>query len=193
MARRRERWTGIMIAVALLLAFGLSGRRVWRIASGRPPPAAGTMAPGFIAPQLEGGDLSLGDMQGKVVLIDFWATWCPPCVASMPALSRMQEQFGKRGFSVVGINQEPGDEARVRAFIASRNLDFQMVVDPGPISLSYGVHSLPSSFLIDESGYIRAAFRGLVSERRLERAIEAVLDERDARISAPVHSAAAGS
>lgn len=172
----RDRWAGATLAVLLLLSVALAGQRLWRVASAPPPPATGAPAPEFSVTTLDGAQLGLADLKGQVVLLDFWATWCPPCVASLPALGRLHEQFADRGFSVLGVNQEPEAVARVRGFVTARDLRFPVVVDPGEISEMYGVHTLPTSFLVDQDGVIRGAWRGLVSESRLEAAIEALLE-----------------
>jgi thioredoxin-like negative regulator of GroEL len=116
-----------------------------------------------------------------VVVLDFWATWCPPCVASLPALDRLQKRYAGRGLAVVGVNQEPGSAPRVRAFVEGRELGFPMVLDPGHVARAYGVHSLPTTFVVDAGGVIRASFRGAVSEARLEAAVEAALAAGDER------------
>lgn len=175
--RARERTTGLILVLALLVAAGLAGHRIWRIASGSPPPRAGTEAPVFSAERLDGGTLELDHLRGKVVLLDFWATWCPPCVASMPGLDRVHRALADRGFTVVGVNQEPDEAPKVRAFVAREGLAFPVVMDPGDISERYGVYTLPTSYLVDKRGVIRQAYRGVVSERRLEQAVEALLAE----------------
>lgn len=176
-ARGRDRVTGAIIALALLAAAALSARRLYSVASGPTPPASGEVAPEFTAQTLDGAGFSSAALAGDVVLLDFWATWCPPCVASLPALDRIQDRFSDQGFTVLGVNQEPQSIARTRAFVASRELGFPMVVDPGYVAGSYGVHSLPTSFLVDRKGVIRATFRGAPDEDRLASLIEAVLEE----------------
>ncbi len=135
------------------------------------------MAPRFSVPGLEAGEHTLAALRGRVVLLDFWATWCPPCVASMPALDRLHAKLEPAGLTVLALNQEPGDEARVRAFAARRGLSLPIGVDPGEVAAAYGVHGLPTSFLIDRAGRIRGSYRGIVSEARLEEAISGLLDE----------------
>lgn len=175
-ARKRPEWVaGLSLALLLVAAAALASNRLWEVASSHPPPSSGSVAPVLIAPDLDGRMRSLAELEGQVVLVDFWATWCPPCVASLPGLSRLHERYADRGFTVLAVNQEPEAVARVRAFAQARELPFPVLIDPGSISQTYGVRSLPTSFLVDRQGVVRAAWRGLVSEAKLEAALEGLL------------------
>jgi cytochrome c biogenesis protein CcmG/thiol:disulfide interchange protein DsbE len=170
-----DRFTGAALVLLLAAAFGLVGRQLWTIATGALPAAPGVEAPAFRASVLGGEPTSLGEHRGKVVLLDFWATWCPPCVASMPALQRAHERYQGEGLVVLGVNQEPNDLASVRAFVARRGLEFPIVVDEGEVAPAYGVFSFPTSVLVGRDGVIRAVHRGPVGEAQLGREIEAAL------------------
>ena len=174
--RSRERWGRTILALALLMAAGLAARRWAFLADASPPPGVGSTAPGFREVGLNGDPVALEDFRGQVVLVDFWATWCPPCVAALPELDRLHRAYRDQGFTVLGVNQEPGDEARVRAFVTGRSLPFPVVVDSGGAARAYGVHSLPTSFLLDREGTVRAMFRGVVSEPRLHREVRALVE-----------------
>jgi thiol-disulfide isomerase/thioredoxin len=174
-AGRADRWSGIVLALLMLAALGLAARHIWTIATGPLPPGPGVAAPAFNGSTVDGEPFELGSLQGKVVLLDFWATWCPPCVATMPHLQKLQDELGAKGLVVIGVNQEPGEELKVKRFLTKRNLSFRSVMDPGSIHVGYGVFSFPTSFVIDRQGIIRASFRGPASEGQLRRAIEDVL------------------
>ena len=174
-AKHADRWSGLVLALLMLAALGLAARNIWSIATGPLPPAPGVAAPAFSGTNLSGEKVELAGLRGRVVLLDFWATWCPPCVASMPHLQRLQDEFGAKGLVVLGVNQEPGQEDRVRYFLKQSRVTFPSVVDPGKIHVEYGVYSFPSSFVIDRQGIIRATFRGPASEAQLRSAIEPVL------------------
>src|SRR5688500_13745945 len=113
-AKQSDWWSGLLLALLMLAALGLAARHIWAIATGPLPPGPGIAAPAFAGPDLGGNELALSSYRGKVVLLDFWATWCPPCVASMPHLQNLQDELGARGLVVLGVNQEPGQEEKVR-------------------------------------------------------------------------------
>ncbi|MCA9550509.1 MAG: redoxin domain-containing protein [Myxococcales bacterium] len=173
--RRADRISGVLIVLLMLAALGLSGQRIWAVASGPLPPGPGVSAPLFTSRTPAGQVVQLESLRGKVVLVDFWATWCPPCVAAMPGLDSVHKALGPRGFAVLGVNQEPGQEDDVAAFMRARNLSFETVVDPGEISQTWGVYTFPTSFLIDQQGVIRKVYRGPQPELRLTHDIEALL------------------
>lgn len=181
----KSEWaSGVIIVLLMLAAFALAGRRIYAVATGPLPPGPGVHAPHFNAPALaDGASVRLDALHGKVVLLDFWATWCPPCVASLPGLQKLHEEFGDQELVVLGVNQEPGAEDGVRTFLRRRGLSFPSVVDSGAVARSYGVYSFPTSFLIDRRGEIRRVYRGPASESRLRGDIEALLREDAPRAS----------
>lgn len=176
-APKSDVWSGGVLALLMLIAFGVVAGRMITIATGPLPPGPGVPAPAFQAKTIQGAPLALEAHRGKVLVVDFWATWCPPCVASMPGLERVSREYKERGVVVLGVNQEPGNEANVQRFLKRRNITFPSVVDPGEIHRSYGVYTFPTSFVIDRKGVIKKTFRGLVSERRLRAAIEDALEK----------------
>jgi thiol-disulfide isomerase/thioredoxin len=170
-----DRRSGYVLVLLMLAAFGVAFMQIYQIASGPPPPRPGAQAPIFTAHTPEGGSLGLHDKPGQVVLVDFWATWCPPCRAAMPTLQSLQEEYGPRGFTVLGVNVEPGYEATVQHFMKQNGLTFPTVVDEGNIARTWGVYSYPTSFLVGTDGTIKAMYRGPASPGRLRQDIEAAL------------------
>ncbi len=96
--------------------------------------------------------MSLEKLRGKVVLVNFWATWCEPCVAEMPALQKLQREFADQGFEVLGVNYQEGP-ARINAFITKHSIRFPVVRDDdGAAAKAWGAQVFPASFLIDRAG-----------------------------------------
>ncbi len=122
-------------------------------ASTRPTQRRGP-APLFQGATLDGGTLRLEDFRGRVVLLDFWATWCIPCRVEMPDLQALASTFEGKPFTVLGINQDRGDaRAKVRSFLDEHGVTFPQVLDPdNVISSLYCVASLPARVLLDAAG-----------------------------------------
>jgi peroxiredoxin len=122
-------------------------------------------APDFALETLDGKTLSLKDLRGKVVLLNFWATWCPPCEAEMPDLNALHRQYGAaQDFVVVGVNVEE-DTATVKPFVDKRQLAFPIVLDRNSrvTAQLFGVRPLPTTFIIDREGFIRDAWNGQIA------------------------------
>ncbi|MEW8586592.1 MAG: TlpA disulfide reductase family protein [Candidatus Thiodiazotropha sp.] len=98
--------------------------------------------------------VTLNEFKGKVVLLDFWASWCEPCRASFPWMNQMQTKYGSRGLQVIAINLDK-DHALAEAFLNSNRAEFTIAFDPeGKVASQYGLKGMPASFLIDEQGRI---------------------------------------
>jgi len=116
---------------------------------------AGTAAPGFRLKDLSGGDVDLGAYRGKVVVLNFWATWCPPCVEEMPSLERLHRTLGPEGLAVVAVSTDE-DEAELRRFVSSHGLTVPVLRDPGGriASGGYRTTGYPETFVLDRSGVV---------------------------------------
>jgi cytochrome c biogenesis protein CcmG/thiol:disulfide interchange protein DsbE len=117
-------------------------------------------APDFTVVDLDGKKLSLSDYQGKVVLLDFWATWCTPCREEIPHFVEMQKKFGPQGFQVIGISMD--DNAKpVREFYRQYNLNYPVALGDDKLAEHFGgVLGLPVNFVIDRQGHIYAKHLG---------------------------------
>jgi peroxiredoxin len=112
-------------------------------------------APDFTLPGLNGELISLSDFKGYVVLVNVWATWCPPCVYEMPSMEKLYQKFKSDHFKILAISIDlPGAKA-VAPFMKKHNLTFEALIDPaGTIQTAYGVYGIPQSFIIDKQGNI---------------------------------------
>lgn len=135
----------------------------------------GKKAVEFTLPDVSGGEVALQSFRGKVVLLNFWATWCGPCREELPELDRVQEKFRKRGFTVVAVTVD-NELENIRGFLKKYDLKLQALWDRRKkVVDAYAVEKMPSSYLIDRSGVIRFIHRGY-SPEELKR-IEAEIDE----------------
>jgi cytochrome c biogenesis protein CcmG/thiol:disulfide interchange protein DsbE len=132
-------------------------------------------APALALPDTSGKTESLEDYRGRVVLVNNWATWCPPCKAEMPTLQAYFEAHQSEGLTVIGI--EAGESAaQVRAFADSLGVTFPMWVDTGTASLAaFHNGSLPNSYVIDRTGTVRLAWIGEISRSMLEEHVTPLL------------------
>lgn len=121
---------------------------------------AGDTAPEFSAPGLSGGTVSLSSYRGKVVYLDFWASWCAPCAQALPALDRLRQEFKPGDFQVIAVNVDRKPSA-AKAFLRKRPVGYPSALDPeGSLPERFGVESMPTSFLIDRDGVVRHVQRG---------------------------------
>lgn len=127
---------------------------------------------------LEGDPVSLEQYRGQVVLVNFWATWCPPCRFEMPGFQRVYEDRRGEGFVVLGISTDRGGDEVVRAFLDERDITFPIAMATSEAVREFGgVQALPTSFLIDRNGRIRQEVRGMFVEPTLRMAVRRLLDE----------------
>jgi thiol-disulfide isomerase/thioredoxin len=137
------------------------------------PPAAfaaeaGDAAPSFSLPTAKGESFALDKLRGKVVYVDFWASWCGPCRRSFPWMNEMQAKYGARGFVVVGVNVDK-KRADADKFLALIPAAFTIAYDEaGATPSAYGVKGMPSSYLIDARGNVVFVERGFLDEHRAE-------------------------
>jgi len=138
------------------------------------------MAPSIQLPATDGATISLADLRGKVVLVDFWASWCAPCKASFPLLDALRRDLGGKGVEVVAINV---DERRrdTEAFLSDRQHDMPVLLDSkGVAAQAFGVQAMPTSFILDRAGRIRFTHTGYTAAtvQRYREEIAMLLAER---------------
>ena len=140
--------------------------------------ASAVTAPNFVLahPQLPG---SLQDLQGKVVYLDFWASWCKPCVNSFPFMNQLQQDYAAKGLVIVAVNVD-ANQADADQFLKQLPATFPVVFDPqGEIAGKYQLPGMPTSYLIDTQGNIRFAHKGFLQSKQADyrREIETLLAE----------------
>jgi thiol-disulfide isomerase/thioredoxin len=121
-------------------------------------------APDFALRTLNGQEIRLSDLRGRVVLLDFWATWCAPCREAIPHLISLQKNYREKGLEVIGMNVDKGDVETVRRFVTSMDIPYPIALTSEEVSRKYGVSALPTTILIDKEGKIRQKFLGFTSE-----------------------------
>jgi len=119
--------------------------------------------PDFTLKTLEGQEITLSKLKGKVVLLDFWATWCAPCRESIPHLVELYKTYGEKGLEVIGMNVDRGDTDTVRRFVKSMDIPYPIAVTPEEVSRDFGVTALPTTILIDKEGRLREKILGFNS------------------------------
>jgi cytochrome c biogenesis protein CcmG/thiol:disulfide interchange protein DsbE len=129
--------------------------------SGSRPPRIGSNAPDFTVQDAE-RTVKLSDFRGQVVVLNFWATWCPPCVEEMPSLVEMQRRMKVKGVTVVAVSMDV-DQSAYRQFLKDHNVNLLTVRDPGQKSNNlYGTFKFPETYVIDRNGVMRRKFIGAV-------------------------------
>lgn len=136
-------------------------------------------APASTATDIKHKKVSLGDYKGRVVLLEFFATWCAPCRMAAPEIKSVYEKYKDKGFIVLAVSIDEGSDAEpaVDAFVKEFSLPFPVILDDGELSKQYGVVGIPTSIIIDKQGKVGMKHIGVVPDmpRVLSRDIEALL------------------
>jgi len=143
-----------------------------------PPGPGAKTAPSFTLQDLKGNQISLSDFQGKVVVLDFWATWCPPCVKEIPHFIELYEQYKDRGFAMVGISLDRQGVSVVKSFAQKYRVNYPILMTDGQVDKAYGgITGIPTTFVIDSAGNIRQKYIGYREKAVFEADIKALLAE----------------
>jgi cytochrome c biogenesis protein CcmG/thiol:disulfide interchange protein DsbE len=184
----------LLILITVMLLIGVTWKldkatRVKTSVTGsgapRPDAGAGTMAPEVTFKDLEGKDVPLSSYRGKVVLVNFWATWCDPCYIEIPWLIEMQQKYGTKGFTVLGIAMDEEGKSAVVPFLAKERfnvngqklpMNYPIVLGNDDVATKFGgLLGYPTTFLISKDGKEIKKIQGLISYEEMTKAIESQL------------------
>lgn len=136
-------------------------------------------APNFELKDASGKTAQLKKYHGKVILVDFWATWCTGCKQEIPWFTEFQKTYRKKGFEVVGVSLDEDGWKVLRPFLNEHQIPYRMVLGDKATAKLYGIESMPDTFLIDRKGKVAAAYRaGLVDRENIESNIKQLVGER---------------
>ena len=175
---RALRNLGLILVGAAVLLFG-----AYRYASLQPLPTPpgdkdkeGPLVPDFVLKDIQGNNFRMADLKGKVVILDFWATWCHPCTIEIPWFIDLYDRYGPEGLEIVGVAMDDEGLQVVKPFAKRYKMNYRVLLGNDAVAeLFGGVWGLPTTFIIDREGRIRDKHEGLVSRSVFEEAVEKLL------------------
>jgi cytochrome c biogenesis protein CcmG/thiol:disulfide interchange protein DsbE len=170
-------WIGLAV-IAVVAGYYIYGRGESNAGSAMkpmlPPGELAGSAPAFTLTDLNGKPVSLADFRGKVVVLNFWATWCPPCRREIPDFIDLQREYGSRGVQIVGIALD--EPEKVQAFARQNGMNYPVLLGSDEISMKYGgIEGIPTTFIIDKDGKIVNRFEGFRPREVFEAEIKQLL------------------
>jgi thiol-disulfide isomerase/thioredoxin len=141
--------------------------------------AATTAAPEWQLNDPDGKAVKLSDFKGKVVILDFWATWCPPCRAEIPGFISLQKQYAAQGLTVVGVSLDTDGASVVKSFMKRVGMNYPVVIGDEKIASNYGgITAIPTTFVLDRNGNIVTSHQGYASQVVFESEIRPLLEQK---------------
>ncbi len=144
-----SRWLkyGLPFLVAILIQSPLGCKK-------EAPKKKRHLAPDFTLLAIDGKTVTLSRLRGKVVLIDFWATWCAPCRLAIPHLNELHKAYRERGLEIIGVSLDKGSPEQVRRFAVNMGIQYTIIMADDEMVKNYGISPIPTTYLIDRDGYI---------------------------------------
>jgi thiol-disulfide isomerase/thioredoxin len=150
----------------------------FRSFGGNPSPSAEskTLAPSWQLSDVDGKPVKLSDFKGKVVILDFWATWCPPCRMEIPGFVAIQKKYADKGFTVIGVSVDEEGPSAVKPVVIELEVNYPIVVADAKIVSDYGgIEVIPTTFIIDRQGDISSVHEGFTDRATFEGQIQSLL------------------
>jgi len=163
----RNKITAIIFVLTLILCASLTLKSA----------QAATKVPDFSFDSVnDKGNIDIKDFRGKVVLINFWATWCGPCVKEIPSLIELQKEFGPQGFSIIGISVDQGGSRGVKKAAEKMGINYPIVIGSSKVGRQFGgVYGVPTSFLVDRAGNVLKKYPGYINHEVFVSDIKSVI------------------
>jgi len=156
----------VTVVVVLAILFGCTHKGT---------PSGGNVAADFVLQDMNGKDVRLSDYRGKVVLLEFWATWCPPCRASIPGIEKLFKSYKDKGLVILAVSLDEGGWDSVKSFISSNGMTYTVLKGNDEVSASYQVRTIPMMLIVDKDGRISKRYLGFGNEEDLEKDIQTIL------------------
>ena len=155
------------LVILLLFAF---------VAVGRSQSIQPQKAPNFLLKTYDGKNIELASLKGKIVVINFWATWCPPCRAEIPDFIKVYDENKSKGLEIVGIALDEDGWMKVNPFVEKNKINYPVVLGTSDVVQQYGgIEGIPTTFIVDKKGFVVDHQVGMMSKKMLEQKIKALL------------------
>jgi len=178
-----KKWSRTYVWIVLAVLVGVAGYYIYGRGESNagsamkpmlPPGELAGSAPAFTLMDLDGRPVSLADFRGKVVVLNFWATWCPPCRREIPDFIDLQNEYGSQGVQIVGIALD--EPEKVQAFARQHGMNYAVLIGSDEISMKYGgIEGIPTTFIVDKNGKIVNRFEGFRPREIFEAEIKQLL------------------
>ncbi len=179
MGRRPVILVGVIFLAIAVVALGVALGTERQANAGGSDSLIGKRAPEFTLSDLSGKNVSLSSFRGKVVVLDFWATWCPPCRQEIPNFINLQNKYGKKKFTFVGVSVDQDGPSVVKSFAEKMGMNYPQLMATQQVVMNYGnIDGIPTTFVIDKKGVIRNMFVGFRPEQIFESEIQKLLAEK---------------